>query len=104
MSSRQILDGVVVADECVHSWNKASVPGLICKLNLEKAYDKGRLAILAILIRMGFGEKWRRWIKECTASACFSILINGSLKGFFHAQRGLRQGDTLSPFLLVNCS
>eukprot|EP00268_Persea_americana_P030335 TRINITY_DN29385_c0_g1_i1.p1 TRINITY_DN29385_c0_g1~~TRINITY_DN29385_c0_g1_i1.p1 ORF type:complete len:259 (+),score=21.37 TRINITY_DN29385_c0_g1_i1:957-1733(+) len=77
-------------------------PGLICKLDMEKAYDRVDLNFpLYLLRRMGFGVKWRNWIMECLKSNSLSILINGSPKGFFSAKSGLRQGDPLSTFLFV---
>lgn len=51
--------------------------------------------------QMGFGEKWCAWIKGCLCSASASVLVNGSPTKEFRMERGLRQGDHLSPFLLL---
>lgn len=48
---------------------------------------------------MNFPHTWRRWIRACISSASVAILINGSPSPFFKLQRGLRQGDPISPFL-----
>ena len=99
---RQILDDIIVANECVRSRFKETIPGLICKLDLEKAYDLVDWKFLVYMLsRMGFGEKWRKCVLECLYSTWISIMINGSPKGFFQAQKGLRQGHPLSPFLFL---
>ena len=90
---------VLVADECIHSRFKDRLPGLVYKLDLEKAFDMVDWDFLLCPMRkMGFGLKWRDWIKECVSTTTYSILINGSPKGFFPVERGLHQGDPLSPF------
>lgn len=48
---------------------------------------------------MGFGDKWRTWIEGCISFATLAVLVNGSPTDFFHIEKGLRQGDPLSPLL-----
>ena len=73
---------------------------VICKLDIEKAYDHVNWeTLLYLLNRIGFGVKWYKWIRTCISIVQFSILINESLANFFGSSRGLRQGDPLSPML-----
>lgn len=41
------------------------------------------------------GERWLKWMEGCVVDPFFSILVNGTSKGFFKSSRGLRQGDSL---------
>jgi hypothetical protein len=69
IQGRQITDWVLVANECLDSRLKDGNPGVICKLDVEKAYDHVNWSFLLYLLdRCGFPLKWRRWIHYCIST------------------------------------
>ena len=84
MEGRQILDTTSIANEVVDSMMRSNDGGLVCKLEIEKAYDHLNWEfVVEVMRRMGFGQRWLTWIHLCMSTTSFSILINGTPTGFF---------------------
>jgi hypothetical protein len=55
--------------------------------------------LLKVLKNFGFNEKFCNWVYVILKSAFLSVSINGKSHGYFNCNRGVRQGDPLSPLL-----
>ncbi|KAL9667689.1 hypothetical protein QQ045_002053 [Rhodiola kirilowii] len=87
----------------VRDMNVKSIGGnIMMKIDMSKAYDRiSWRFILKMMAAMGFSEKWIDLIYRNISNCSYSVLWNGSSYGFFKSNKGVRQGDPLSPSLFI---
>lgn len=73
---------------------------MFIKLDFTKAFDSINWTFLIeVLQSRGFPPTWISWIESILNTLHSRVVINGGQSEFFRHQRGLRQGDPLSPML-----
>jgi hypothetical protein len=100
LPGRNILEGVVILHETIHELHRKKQSGVIFKIDFEKTYDKVKWSFVKQTLQMkGFSETWCRWIQAMTQNGHVGIKINDQIGENFQTNKGLRQGDPLSPIL-----
>ena len=71
------------------------------KLDISKAYDRVEWSFLErIMLKLGMDHRWVSLAMETITTASYSVL-NGESRGFMNPTQGIKQGDSLSPYLFL---
>lgn len=101
---KAISDNVLITHEMVHYLKNSGATihySMAVKTGISKTYDRLEWTFIREgLKRMGFHQKVILWMMQCITIVTYLSLIKNEVAGNVHPQRGIRQGDPLSPIFL----
>lgn len=108
VEGRMLTDNALIAFEVNHyirrrTQGRYGIAGL--KLDVSKAYDRLEWSFLeAMMAKYGFDSVWVHRVMTCIKTVSYSFIHEGEVFGNVQPQRGIRQGDPISPYLYILCA
>ena len=102
VNSRKIDTTLHTVRDLIQLAEEKNLEAAFIFLDQEKAFDRVNHEFLfKVMKAFNIGDEFINWVKILYQGAVAQVMINGHLTGKIKLNRGVRQGDPLSPLLYV---
>ena len=100
--NRYIGENTRLVYDLISHLNDTKQYGMLLLIDFEKAFDTIEWNYIKLVLKAyNFGESFIKWFSILYNGASSCVINNGYFSNMFRLERGCRQGDPLSPYLLI---